>query len=93
MIYHVVLFRLHRPEDIEATAGVLRAMEGQIPTLRVLRVGIEEKRSDRSSDIALITGFDDYEGLEAYASHPVHLKVLDHMRTVVAESRKVDWTA
>lgn len=91
MVSHIVLFRLKDPADLDAAVAVLRGMEGKIPTLKGLEVGVDERPSARSSEICLVTRFDSWEDLDAYAVHPHHKTVLAHMGGVVAESRKVDW--
>ncbi len=91
MYHHVVLFWLTDPADVPATVGVLRAMKGRIPTLRHVHVGADDTPGPRSAHLALLTAFDDRAGYDAYQTHPEHLQVLAHMKTVVARSAKVDW--
>ncbi len=95
MVTHVVLFKLRDPSPgmIKATAEVLREMEGKIPSLRSIEVGVDEVGSERSHDICLITRFEDWEGLEAYRVHPLHGRVLAHMQRVVQSSVCVDYGA
>lgn len=93
MVTHVVLFKLRdsSPGMIQATAAVLMEMEGKIPTLKSIEVGVDEVRSERSHDISLITRFDDWEGLESYRVHPLHGRVIAHMQRVLETSRVVDY--
>lgn len=85
MVTHIVLFKLkdRSPEAIQATAQVLKNMEGKIPVLRHIEVGIDELRLERSYDIALTTKFDSFEDLQVYDNHPVHLEVKAHMKQVL----------
>ena len=93
MVTHVVLFQLRDPAEsnVEATAAVLMQMEGKIPALESIEVGVDVVRSERSYDLALITRFRDWDGLESYRVHPVHGKVLTHLQRVVAKSVVVDY--
>ena len=93
MITHVVLFRLkdRSPEAIAKTADVLRAMEGRIPPLRAIEVGVDELKSERSFDIALRTKHESWAELDAYQVHPVHEEVGVHMRQVVDRAVSVDF--
>ncbi|TVY00410.1 Dabb family protein [Cohnella terricola] len=93
MITHIVLFKLkdRSPESVEATAQVLRDMEGKIDVLRFLEVGKDVIHSDRSYDIALYTKFDSLNDLQAYQVHPVHQKVIEHMTAVREASVSVDY--
>ncbi len=57
MVTHIVLFKLKdpSPENLRLTAGVLSAMDGKIPELVDIEVGIDQLKSERSFDIALRT--------------------------------------
>jgi len=89
---HIVMFRLEDPDDAPYVANLLRAMEGRIPQLRYVEVGIDDAPSERSSHVVLITRFDSAEALRAYESHPHHVEVLSALRDAgVVESRKVDF--
>ena len=81
-ITHIVLFKLNEvnEENIAAAMAQLRSLEGNIPSLRSLRLGADIIRSPRSYDIGLIATFDDLAGLQAYQAHPVHLPVLAYVR-------------
>lgn len=85
MITHVVFFKLkdRSPEAIQVTVNVLKNMEGKIPVLRSIEVGMDVLRSERSYDIALITKFDSLEDLSVYDNHPVHVEVKAHMKQVL----------
>jgi len=93
LITHIVLFKLkdRSPESVAATAQVLRDLEGRIPELRSIEVGIDVLRSERSYDIALTTTFESLEGLNAYQVHPEHKKVIAHMNEVRESSISVDY--
>lgn len=94
MVTHIVHFKLHdrSPESIATAADVLRSMAGRIPTLRALEVGTPAPDDTRSYDIALVTRFDDWEGLATYRAHPYHKDpVLKHMHQHAAEATFVDY--
>lgn len=95
MITHVVLFKLHEPtaENLRVTADMLRDMQGKIPELLEVEVGIDELGSERSFHIALRTRHASFADLDAYQKHPVHEKVLEHMRVVIARSVAVDYSS
>lgn len=85
MITHIVLFKLkdRSPEAVKRTYDVLMNMEGKIPVLRHLEVGMDVLHLERSYDIALITKFDSLEDLKTYDTHPVHEEVKAHMKQVL----------
>lgn len=74
MIAHIVLFKLKEPtgENIAMVQEKLLSMEGRVPMLRKLEVGVDVIRSERSYDVALYTHFDSLEDLQAYQVHPYH---------------------
>ena len=91
MFHHIVTFQLKSEADVESTAARLRAMEGRVPPLRSIEVGVDQLRTPRAVHIALITRFDDRAGYDAYAVDPVHKEVLAHMATGVEKASVVDW--
>jgi hypothetical protein len=91
MYSHVVMFRFGEPGDAEQAAGALRAMEGRIPQLRYLEVGIDDDPSERSAELVLMTRFDSREAYEVYRTHPQHLEVLAILKDLVTWSAKVDY--
>jgi hypothetical protein len=93
MIKHIVFFKLKdsSPESINRTADVLRNMEGKIPQLLSIEVGIDVIRSERSYDIALITEVESLEALYAYQVHPEHQIVIQHMNEFKESSFAVDY--
>lgn len=68
MINHVVFFKLENKsaENIAKAKNILMSMDGKISELINIEVGIDIVHSAESYDIALVTSFDDIEGLEAY---------------------------
>lgn len=85
MLTHVVMFKLkdRSPEAVQATAGVLKNMEGKIEVLRSIEVGIDVLRSDRSYDIVLITKFDSKDDLSVYDNHPLHVEVKAYLKQAI----------
>ncbi len=93
MLIHIVLFKLKNPTAANRSAltGRLRALGGAIPFLRKIEVGEDVSHSDRSFDVALITRFDDLDGLALYQQHPRHQEVLAWIAEMVSETRTVDF--
>lgn len=93
MIKHIVFFKLkdRSPESIERTAAVLRNMEGKIPQLVSIEIGLDVIHSERSFDIALVTELASLEDLQAYQVHPEHQIVIRHINEVKDVSVSVDY--
>jgi hypothetical protein len=74
MISHIVLFKLNEsnPENASAVKNMLLSMNGKLPMLRQLEVGVDVIRSERSYDVALYSRFDSLADLQAYQVHPYH---------------------
>ena len=92
-INHLVLLRLKEANEANIAAALtqLRSLDGQIPSLRSLRVGADLIRSPRSYDIGLMATFDDLAGLQAYQEHPTHLPVLAYMKENCATIAAADY--
>lgn len=93
MLTHIVFFKLKQrtPEIVAKTKEVLSNMEGKIPQLKYIEVGVDVLHSERSYDIALVTRFDSLDDLNAYQVHPVHQGVIEYMGTVREASVAVDY--
>ena len=81
MIKHIVLFKMrddieaeHKETELQVIKAGLEALLGIVPSLRSMEVGINMNPAEKF-DLALISTFDDMEGLNAYAVHPDHLAV------------------
>jgi len=85
LLTHVVFFKLkdRSPESVEATRQVLVNMEGKIPVLKHIEVGVDVLHLERSYDLVLITKFDSAEDLQVYDTHPLHEDVKAHMKKVL----------
>jgi len=46
---------------------------------------------ERAMDLSIITVFESKEGLNAYAVHPEHIKVVEFIKSVVEYSKVVDY--
>ncbi len=94
MIKHIVCFKL-REDSAEArntAAQVLRSMDGNVPLLRGIEVGVDFLRSTRSYDVILQVVLDDADALDAYQNDPYHCSVVKkHMHAVAESSVAIDY--
>ena len=94
MVVHIVLFQFkdaHKKANIIHAKQMLENLMGAVPTLRSMDVGVNFSTEERAMDMSIITTFESKEGLDAYAVHPEHLKVVDFIKTVVEYSKVVDY--
>lgn len=97
MIRHIVLWRLNgdTPEQKRHSAlaikAALEALNGQIPGLIHLEVGLDISTDPDAADVALYSEFVSREALHAYHDHPEHLKVVPLVKSARKERRMIDF--
>lgn len=95
MVKHIVFWTLKETahgrsaeQNAHEIKSRLEALNGRIPGLVKLEVGMDFSRSDFSADVALYSEFVDREALAAYQVHPEHVEIADFV-AVVRETRAV----
>lgn len=94
MIVHIVTFEFkeeNKKANIIHAKQILENLMGAVPSLRSMDVGVNFAKEERAMDMSIITVFEGKEGLNAYAVHPEHIKVVDFIKTVVNYSKVVDY--
>lgn len=81
MIKHIVMWNV-RGETPAAKARAIAQLQssfaslrGRIPGLLDIEVGVDHSRVDYSCDVVLYCEFESQAALDAYATHPEHLRV------------------
>ena len=92
MIKHVVCQKFADKADAAMAAEMLRALVGQVPTLKSMEVGLDFMGSERSYDLVLIAAFEDEAGLKAYDQHPKHEEVRAFIRAHRTGTVSVDYS-
>ncbi len=92
MIKHVVCFKLNEGESPEKAKEVLLSMQGNVPMLRGIEVGVDCLGSARSYDVILSVILDDMQALSDYQQDKYHVEVVKkHMHAVTKTSVSVDF--
>ena len=94
MVVHIVTFQFkeeNKKANIIQAKQMLENLMGAVPTLKGMDVGLNFSTEERAMDLSIITTFESKEGLDVYAVHPEHLKVVDFIKTVVEYSKVVDY--
>ena len=95
MVTHVVMIKFKESEEkdrhLREAKVMIDDLMGRVPSLRSMETGINFSPEERAMDLCLIATFDDRKGLEEYAVHPVHLKVIDYIKSVAEYSKVVDY--
>ena len=92
MFTHIVFFKLKNKEQATEAKNILLSMEGKIPELKGLEVGVDVLHTERSYDLALITRFDSLEDMNTYQVHEYHVnEVLKYLKPMIESSKAVDY--
>ena len=94
MIKHIVCFKLREPSEalLQETRDVLLSMEGNVPMLRGIEVGVDFLHSPRSYDVILQVLLDSRDALDEYQADPYHVGVVKkHMHSVTECSVAIDY--
>jgi hypothetical protein len=97
VIKHIVMWNMagDTVEERTKSAEFLRAQfEGireEIPGLKHLEVGFDYSRVDYACDVVLYTEFENQQSLDAYATHPAHLRVKEALGKSRIARHQVDY--
>ena len=98
LIRHIVMWNLRgdTPQAKAANAELLRAsfhsLRGRVPGLLHLEVGVDTSRVDYACDVVLYSEFESQAALDAYATHPEHLRVKQELGDLRIARHQVDYT-
>lgn len=97
MIRHIVGFRLsatdgrQRRLDAETIKHELESLNGLVPTIGSLHVGLEIGDVPPHWDAVLVSVFDTKDNLDAYQVHPDHVRVALSIDQFVADRAIIDY--
>jgi hypothetical protein len=93
MVTHVVMWRLEEPtpERVERFTSLLRSLEGEVPGLLRIEVGVNWLEDPNAFDVVLITRFATRADVDAYRLHPFHVAVAAELKTMAAARSVVDF--
>jgi quinol monooxygenase YgiN len=66
-------------------------LRGRIPGLLQLEVGVDTSGVDYACDVVLVSDFESQAALDAYASHPEHLRVRKELGELRTARHQVDY--
>lgn len=96
-VRHIVMWNLRgeTPEQKREAAVLVKSLfEGlrdKIPGLLHVEVGIDSSGVDYSCDVVLYSEFSSQAALDAYASHPEHLRIRQRLEGVRIARYQVDY--
>ncbi len=99
MIKHIVMWNVRGDTPAEKAQGIARlqrsfeSLRGRIPGLLHLEIGVDNSRIDYACDVVLYTEFESQAALDAYGSHPEHLRVKQEVGDLRTARYQVDYHA
>ena len=98
MVKHIVFWKLRkkalgksREENAQMIKEKLEALNGRIPGLLSLEIGIDFSKTSSSADVALSCTFASREDLDKYMVHPEHRAVVPFIMKAAKELRVADY--
>lgn len=97
MVKHIVFWRLkdmpapQREQALREIKAGFEALQGVIPGLLRIEVGVDFLRSAESSDFSLYCELESRAALDVYQAHPAHQAMVPLVRDVRIERRVVDY--
>ena len=97
MIKHIVMWDLRGDTAAEKARGIsllkksFESLRGRIPGLLHLEIGVDSSGIDYACDVVLYTEFDSQAALDAYGSHPEHLRVKHELADLRVARHQVDY--
>ena len=99
MIKHIVMWKVQgdapaeRAQEVARVRRSFESLRGRIPGLSHLEVGADASRTEHACDVVLVAEFETQAALDAYASHPEHVRVQRELAGVRTERHHVDYVA
>jgi len=91
MIKHIVMWQLKDKGEAPVLKKRLEALNGKIPGLFHVEVGIDFLESEQSADLVLIAELENREALNAYQQHTEHRAVAPRMKAAAVSRTVVDY--
>jgi hypothetical protein len=94
MLRHIVMMKFNEKGKAEnGVAKIKEMLNGLVKTvepLKKMEVGVSDF-DNNVFGLVLTADFEDEAGLNAYRTHPDHVKILDYMKEVVEQVAAVDY--
>lgn len=97
MIKHIVMWNVRGDTPAEKARGIAQiqrsfaSLQGRIPGLLHLEIGADSSRIDYACDVVLYSEFESQAALDAYTTHPEHLRVKNELLDVRTARHQVDY--
>jgi hypothetical protein len=98
MIRHIVMWNIRGETPAAKARGIAQlqssfaSLRGRIPGLLHIEVGVDSSGVDYACDVVLYSEFVSQAALDAYASHPEHLRVKRELGELRIARYQVDYS-
>ncbi len=99
MIKHIVMWNVRGDTFEEKARGAAQiersfaGLRGKIPGLLHLEIGVDASRIDYACDVVLYSEFESQAALDAYTTHPEHLRIKRELLDQRTARHQVDYAA
>lgn len=96
-VRHIVMWNVagdtpaEKRRNIDCLRRSFESLNGRIPGLRHLEIGVDTSQASYACDVVLYSEFDSQEALEAYGQHPEHLRVKAELGSIRTARHQVDY--
>jgi Stress responsive A/B Barrel Domain len=80
-----------KERNVELLRRSFHSLNGRIPGLRHLEIGADSSGVDYACDVVLYSEFDSQAALDAYATHPEHMRVKAEIGAMRIARHQVDY--
>lgn len=98
MVKHIVVWKLKetangntKAENAQQIKAKLEALDGKIPGMLKIEVGIDFSKTESSSDLVLYSEFATRADLDNYQVHPLHKEIMPFIMEARSERILVDY--
>ena len=97
MIRHIVMWNVRgdtfydKAANIERLRRAFYSLRGRVPGLLYLEIGVDTSAADHACDVVLFSEFESQAALDAYATHPEHLRVKRELGDLRTARYQVDY--
>jgi len=98
MIRHIIMFKFidianedERLERIQRMKTAFSPLRNIINVVESYEVAINQKITDFSYDLALISDYNSWDDLETYIKHPEHQKAIELCKDIQKEKAVIDY--
>jgi hypothetical protein len=97
VIRHIVMWNVRGDSAAAKARGIAQlqrsfdSLRGLVPGLLHIELGVDTSRVDYACDVVLYSEFESQAALDAYASHPEHLRVKQELGDLRIARHQVDY--